>query len=170
MGVMSIAVSSFAEIEEEFLARIVRHPWCNVATVDGRGRPRSRILHPVWEGATGWIGTRPYSHKARHLARLPYVSVAYVADVARPVYVDCAVRWIAEAAEKRRVWAVMTAAPPPMGYDPAPVFGSADSAEFGLLQLTPWRVEVATLPLETRVWHADRLPVSAHRSRGAQSA
>ena len=146
-------VASFSELAQEFLARITPSPWCSVATVDRWGRPRSRILHPVWEGDVGWIGTRPQSHKARHLAGVPYVSLAYTSDVAKPVYVDCAVRWIDEAAETRRVWDVIAAAPSPMGYDPAPIFGHAGDPGFGLLELTPWRVEVATMPTATLVWH-----------------
>lgn len=46
-------VSSFGEIEVAFLERIQRMVWCNVATVDRRDRPRSRILHPHWEGNIG---------------------------------------------------------------------------------------------------------------------
>lgn len=61
-------VRSFSEIEAEFLERVYRMIWCNVATVDGRGRPRSRLLHPIWEGMTGWIATHRHSHKSRHLA------------------------------------------------------------------------------------------------------
>jgi len=48
-------VSSFTEIEAEFTERVQRIVWCNVATIDTLDRPRSRILHPLWEGATGWI-------------------------------------------------------------------------------------------------------------------
>ena len=54
--------------------------WCNMATVDSHGRPRSRVVHPVWENGACWIGTRPGSFKGQHLARNPYVSLAYVAD------------------------------------------------------------------------------------------
>ena len=43
-------VSAFADIEKDFLARVRQIVWCSVATVDRRGRPRSRILHPLWEG------------------------------------------------------------------------------------------------------------------------
>ena len=87
-------VSSFSEIEAEFIERIHRMVWCNVATIDTLNRPRSRILHPLWEGATGWITTRRNLHKAKHLAHNPYVSLAYIADLAKPVYVDCKTEWI----------------------------------------------------------------------------
>lgn len=48
-------VASFGEIEVAFLERIQWMVWCNVATVDTLGRPRSRILHPLWESNASWI-------------------------------------------------------------------------------------------------------------------
>ncbi|MFN8452110.1 MAG: hypothetical protein U0521_26830 [Anaerolineae bacterium] len=54
-------VTDFSEIEGEFIRRVHTMVWCSVASVDSQGRPRSRILHPIWEGATGWIGTHPDS-------------------------------------------------------------------------------------------------------------
>ena len=37
--------------------------WCTAASVDAKGRPRSRVLHPYWEWdgkeLTGWIATGP---------------------------------------------------------------------------------------------------------------
>lgn len=61
-------ITNFSEIEEEFIQRVHTMGWCNVATVDSRGRPRSRLLHPIWEGITGWIATHRNSHKSKHLA------------------------------------------------------------------------------------------------------
>ena len=40
-------VAQFADIETEFIARVHRVVWCNMATVDAQGRPRSRIVHPI---------------------------------------------------------------------------------------------------------------------------
>lgn len=145
-------VASFDEIATEFNERVGRAVWCNVATVDHRGRPRSRILHPVWEGSVAWIGTRRNSFKASHLDRNAFVSLAYIADVAKPVYVDCRAAWIEGLDEKRRVWDVIKHAPPPVGYDPAPIFGSFDDPNFGLLRLTPWRLELSAFPAEPLIW------------------
>ncbi len=44
---------TFAEIETEFIERADQMVWCAEATVNPNGRPRTRLLHPVWEGATG---------------------------------------------------------------------------------------------------------------------
>ncbi len=144
-------VHSFDEIETEFIERVFKIVWCNVATVDTKGRPRSRILHPIWEGKVGWIGTRPTSAKAKHLQQNPYVSLAYVGDIALPVYADCKTEWVDDLAERQRIWDLYKSAPAPMGYDPLPIFGSLEG--FGLLKLTPWRIEVASLPAKTQVWH-----------------
>jgi general stress protein 26 len=135
-------ISSFSDIESEFIERVHSIVWCSAATVDTKNRVRSRILHTIWEGSTGWAATRPDSLKARHLAHNPYVSLAYVADVYKPVYADCTAEWIDDMSTKQRIWDMFTAAPPPLGYNPEPFFGSVDSPGFGLLKLTPWRIEV----------------------------
>jgi general stress protein 26 len=149
-----LKVASFAEIEGEFIERVHSIVWCSVATVDRRGRPRSRLLHPIWEGATGWIATARNSLKAKHLSQNPHVSLAYVADTAKPVYADCVAVWEEDSAEKRRVWAMYQAAPPPLGYDPAPFFHSPDHPDFGLLKLTPWRIELYDQGRMQRAWLA----------------
>ena len=139
-------VKDFAEIETAFIERVHAMVWCSAATVDAQGRPRSRILHPIWEGATGWIGTHRNSHKAKHLARNPHLSLAYVSQVTTPVYVDCTAEWIDDLSEKKRIWTLFKTAPEPLGYDPASTFGSYDHENFGLLKLTPWRIELAHIP------------------------
>ena len=49
--------------------------WCTAATVDAQGRPRSRVLHPMWQWQggklTGWIATGPTPVKRAHLAGEP---------------------------------------------------------------------------------------------------
>ena len=135
-------ISSFSEIEAEFIERVHTVVWCSVATVDTKNRVRSRILHTIWEGATGWAATRPDSLKARHIAHNPYVSLAYVGDVYKPVYADCTAEWVDDLFQKQRIWDMFTAAPPPLGYNLEPFFASVDSPGFGLLKLTPWRIEL----------------------------
>jgi general stress protein 26 len=148
-------VAAFAEIEEEFIRRVHSVVWCNVATVDRQGRPRSRIWHPLWEGGAaphGWIITRRHTLKARHLEHNPYVSAAYVADIARPVYADCVAEWMDDLDEKQRVWDAFKIAPPPLGYDFGQIFAGVDDPGCGVLRLTPWRIEVGNFPGERYVW------------------
>ena len=145
-------IAAFADLAEEFVTRAHGMVWANVATLDSRGRPRSRVLHPLWEGETGWIVSRADCPKTREVARDPHVSVAYVADIAKPVYADCWAEWVDDLDEKARVWELFRSAPPPVGYDPVEFFGGPDNPEFGLLRLTPWRVEVTNWPTNSRVW------------------
>jgi general stress protein 26 len=150
-------IKHFSEIEDEFIERVHSMVWCNVATVDSRQRPRSRILHPIWEGSTGWIGTNRNSYKSKDLAHNPYVSLAYIADLAKPVYADCTAEWVDDLEQKVRIWNLFKDAPPPLGYDPAPIFTSPDHEDFGLLKLTPWRIAIVTFPAPSheegqRIW------------------
>lgn len=150
-------ITNFSDIEAEFIQRVHTMIWCNVATVDAQGRPRSRILHPIWEGNTGWIGTNRNTLKARHLDSNPYVSLAYIADVMKPVYVDCKTEWIDDLSQKQRIWDLFKNTPPPLGYDPAPEFISHDHENFGLLKLMPWRIDLVSFPAPsfqegTKVW------------------
>lgn len=133
--------------------------WCNAATIDSQQRPRSRILHPIWEaGGVGWVGTDPNSYKAKHLAKNPHISLAYIANVMQPVYVDCLTEWVDDRREKQRIWDLFKNAPEPLGYDPAMTFGHVEHESFGLLKLIPWRVDLVTFPAPsfeegTKVWY-----------------
>jgi general stress protein 26 len=70
-------VTDFSEIEKEFTERIARIAWCTMTTTDRKNRLRARIIHPIWEGPAGWIATGRHSHKAKHLAHSPWVSLSY---------------------------------------------------------------------------------------------
>jgi general stress protein 26 len=138
-------VDSFDTFRDEFERRVREKVWCSVATVDRGGRPRSRVLHPIWEGTIGWITTNAGSHKAKHLEAMPFISCGYV-DPSTPLYVDCAVEWVDDVDTKRRVWDYIKSQPEPYGFDPA----------FGLLKLKPWRIQLTTVgpgaPPETLIW------------------
>ena len=142
----------FADIEEEFTHRVSTMIWCNVATIDAQQRPRSRIMHPVWEGAIGWVTSRRHAYKSKHLADNPHVSLAYIADVAKPLYIDCTAEWEDRPEEKMRVWEFLKSTPEPYGFDPATLFQTQDNPNYGLLRLTPWRIELPAIPQETTIW------------------
>jgi general stress protein 26 len=143
---MSTETATFDDIADEFRARVERIVWCTVATVDNRGRPRSRILHPLWEGPTGWILTGRESHKAAHLQANEFVSCSYWDQDHHQVYADCRAHWADDLAERERAWRLFAATPPPVGYDPALFWpdGPGD-AGYGLLRLDPWRIELFSL-------------------------
>ncbi len=138
-------VGSFSEIENEFMQRIARIVWCTVTTVDTRGRPRARILHPVWEGPVGWIATGRNSFKAKHLAGNPHVSLSYWDPQHQQVYAECRADWTDDLDEKKRVWEFYKSTPAPLGYDLKLFWESPEDPEYGLLKLDPWRIEVSAL-------------------------
>jgi hypothetical protein len=144
-------VADFAEIEQEFIERVHRRVWCSAATVDTRNRPRSRVLHPIWEGSTGWVMTGRHTLKTKHLAYSPFLSLTYL-DIADPftsVYAECRAEWVDEVAEKQRVRDLFAGTPPPLGYD---LGLSADNPDYGLLKLTPWRIELGDWFGEPKIW------------------
>jgi len=153
-------VPSFAEIENEFIRRVHTMVWCSMATLDTRNRLRSRILHPIWEGATGWASARPHSLKAKHIAHSSYVSLAYIADIARPVYVDCTADWETDGGLKQHVWDLFKNTPPPTGFDLANIFKGVNDPEFGVLKFTPWRIELFDIAdaSNRKVWVAGQAP------------
>lgn len=162
----TVETTDFDDIAAEFHARVARMVWCNVATVDAQGRPRSRLMHPIWEGPVGWIGTWLTSIKANHqarslkvkqLERSPYVSLAYVGGVLKPVYADCRVEVIDGQDEKRHFSELARSLRPPYGYDPAEVFGGPDDPRFGVLRLVPYRISLVDFPAppgKVIVWRA----------------
>ena len=139
-------VGSFAEIEPDFLERVARIVWATVTTIDGEGRPFSRILHPIWEGQTGWIATGRQTLKTRHLAANRAVAVAYWDQSHDTIMAQCRAEWCDNAPAKQRIWDLFKNAPPPLGYDPGLFFpGGAADPRFGVLKLTPWRIDLWSL-------------------------
>jgi hypothetical protein len=121
--------------------------WSMVTTVDAGGRPRARVLHPVWERVgerpVGWILSRPTPVKTRHLAGNPHVSCSYLGVAHDVAYFDCTAGWVDDRDERRRVWSWVAALPPPVGYDPATIFPEGPgSTGMRLLRLVPYRVQV----------------------------
>ena len=138
----------------QFVERAHRMVWADLTTLDRLGRPRSRVVHPIWDGPVGWIGTRAGTPKVRQIQRNPHVSLAYVADIATPVYADCLATWVGDPAECQQVWELFKNAPEPLGYDPDTVFQGRDTAAFGMIRLVPYRLEVTNFPHGTRVWQS----------------
>jgi general stress protein 26 len=136
-------VKDFAEIEEEFNRRVARIVWCTMATVDTKGRPRTRIIHPIWEGSTGYIATGRQSLKEKHLAANPMTSFTYWDPVHEQIYIEAKAEWLDDPADKQRIWDLYKNTPPPLGYDPQMIWreGVTDPT-LGILKLTPWRIEL----------------------------
>ena len=132
----------------------------HVATVDTSGKPRTRILHPLWEGTTGWIATGRHSLKEKHLAANPHVSLSYWDPQQQNVYVEAMAQWEDDPETKRRIWALFGSTPEPAGYNLGDFFPGGPDGGWGLLKLTASRIELsgmadtaAGLPMR-RVWRA----------------
>jgi hypothetical protein len=58
-----------ADALDAFMDTAQRIVYCSLATVDTRGRPRSRLVHAVWERdgdeVVGWVGSRPTPMRRR---------------------------------------------------------------------------------------------------------
>jgi uncharacterized pyridoxamine 5'-phosphate oxidase family protein len=146
----------FKDIQTEFMERAQRVVYCNMATVDLKGRPRSRIIHAIWnEEPIGWVITAPGSPKLRHLANNPHVSLAYIGQMEKPIYIEATASWVESDDEKWRIWEFIKSVPEPMGFDPGPSYGDIHHKYFGLLCFTPWRIELAQLHAESLIWRPD---------------
>lgn len=161
-GGSCMEVATFAEIEPQFMERVRRIAWCTAATVDRKDRPRTRILHPIWEGTTGWIATGRHTLKTKHLARNRHMSLTYWDPKHEQIHAEVVAEWDDGIASKRRIWDLYKNTPPPLGYDPAMIWpnGPEDPA-FGLLKLTPWRIHlfgITDFATGGRVWHAPSTP------------
>ena len=141
-------MTDLTEIAPPFVAMAHRIVWCTVATVDGHGRPSTRILHPVWQWdgteLTGWIATSPHSPKARHLATTPVVSLTYWDATHDTCTATCRTAWEDAPEERQAGWDRFLHAPAPVGYDPSiiPQWPSPDAEEFGILRLEPDHLRV----------------------------
>jgi hypothetical protein len=148
------------ELLDAFVTVAHRVVWALVATVDGRGRPRSRVLHPFWQrvddGLVGWVFTRPTPLKVAHLSRTPHASCAYHDPTTYDVAVaECDAALVDDVEVRRRVWDLFANAPAPLGYDPR-ILGAADPLDerITVLRMDPWRLSASSaLPdVPRRTW------------------
>jgi hypothetical protein len=142
-------MADLATVAPAFVEMAHRTVWASVATVDAEGRPRSRVLHPLWtwdgSSLTGIVATGPTPTKRAHLERTPFVSVNYWSPDQDTCTADCRTEWILDDDGRQAVWQAFVDAPPPVGYDPAivPVWAEGPlSPAFAGLRLVPWRLRV----------------------------
>lgn len=141
--------------------------WASVATVDADSKPRTRILHPIWEwddiDLFGWIATVPTPVKRAHLAVHPDVSVSYWTTNHDTCAADCLVEWYTDDETRTAVWEKFATGPEPVGYDPAmiPMWKDGPTCEqFAVLRLAPYRLRVMPGAVmtagagEVLSWHA----------------
>ena len=74
---------------------------------------------------------------------------------------ECRGEWEDDPAEKKRIWELYGSTPPPLGYDLQMFWkGGIEDPEYGLLKLTPWRIEISAIAdmvkgEPPRVWRSE---------------
>lgn len=160
-----MVVEMVIPVLDDFVEIAHRIVWCSIATVDPAGRPRSRVLHPLWErddsGLVGWVTTRRTPLKQRHLTHTPFVSCSYWSPDHDTAVAECHAAWELDLAEAHRVWGLFRSAPAPLGHDPSAIWPDGPGSEdAGLLRLAPWLVTTRRLSAmvageRPRVWRPE---------------
>ena len=141
-------MSDLTSVAPAFIEMAHRIVWAGVATVDSHGRPRTRILHPIWQWdgqrLTGWIATSPTPVKRAHLAATPYASVNYWSPSHDTCVAECRAALLLDDETRRFVWDLFLNGLPPVGYDPriVPAWTGPTADAFAVIRLEPWRLRV----------------------------
>jgi hypothetical protein len=142
-------MTSLEQIAPAFVGMAHSIVWSSVATVDAKGRPRTRIMHPIWQwdGAAlvRWIATEPTPLKRAHLTAHPDISISYWTTNHDTCSAECRADWVFDDEGRTAVWSMFTNRPAPVGYDPAIIpqwVGGPTSDAFAALRLTPWRIRL----------------------------
>src|SRR4051794_37221837 len=102
---------------------VERTVWCTLSTAGPEG-PRSRIMHPIWswdDPPTAIASSRPTALKRRHLAHVGVVSCTWWDPSHDTVTIDARAEWVPND-ERAQAWQLVTAAPAPVGFDPATIW------------------------------------------------
>jgi len=136
-------------VVDQFIDIAHRVVWCTMATVDRRGRPRSRVVHPVWrrvgDGLDGWVTVRRTPLKVAHLGHCPFVSCSYWDPRHDVAVAECRADWVEDPGEMAAAWEICRTTPAPAGFDPAAIWPHGPSSPgAGVLHLRPWRLRAGT--------------------------
>ena len=131
------------EVADSVRSIVERTVWATLTTVGRDGRPRNRLVHPVWwwdgEGR-GLVTSRATPLRVRHLAANPYVSCFYWAPHHDTVAIDATARWLPDE-ELVAAWESIAAVPEPVGFDPATIWPDGpSSSDFHVLEMRPHRI------------------------------
>src|ERR1051326_4161010 len=141
-------MNQLSEVAPSFVEMAHRIVWSTVATVDAKGRPRSRILHPIWQWdgirLVGWAGTTATPTKRAHLNASPYISINYWSPSHDTCVAECRATWLLDDAGRTKVWDLFLNTPGPVGYNPTivPAWTSPTCEAFAGLKLEPGRLRV----------------------------
>jgi hypothetical protein len=120
--------------------------FCTATTIGPDGRPRSRVVHPVWdwdEPLVGLVTSRPTPLRRRHLGANPVMTCAYWSPEHHVATFDCDAAWV-EPGMLGDAWARIAATPPPLGFDPVTIWPDGPAGDdFAVVELRPYRVQAA---------------------------
>lgn len=142
----------FDTVAAAFTQMANRIIYCTLTTVDRRDRPRSRMVHTMWDWdgvtLTGWVGSLITPLKQAHLANNPYVSCTFWQgpEAYDTCTAECRAELLVDEASKRDGWRRFAETPPPLGYEPdavLPEWAEGPMApSWGLIKLEPWHLHV----------------------------
>jgi hypothetical protein len=142
-------MNSLSKLASPFVEVAHRIVWATLATVDRAGRPRSRLVRPLWEWdgerLVGWVGSAVTPMKRAHLEATPFVSINYWDPAHDVATAECRAELLLDDASCTELWETFKALDPPLGYDGATIPMWRDgptSPAFGALRLDPWRLRV----------------------------
>jgi len=127
-----------------------------MATVGGDGRPRTRVVQPVWEWGdgelVGWVSTEAGSPKVAELRRTPAVSLTYWNADQDTCTADCEVEVVTDDAVRTATWDRFLHAPDAAQVDLSthPAWDGPTDDAFGVLRLRPTRLRVMEGTLMTK--------------------
>ncbi|KAB2344747.1 pyridoxamine 5'-phosphate oxidase family protein [Actinomadura rudentiformis] len=155
---MATKVKTFAELQDEFDAYIGDIVYATMTTVDKKGRPRARVLIPIWEVVdgkpVGWLATYKTPVKEAHLANNPHTTFSYWTKRQNAVAVDTVAEWVDDLDIKKRVWDLYSrTSPKGAGYELGQFWTSPADPKLHVLRLEPWRVQVIRgRDLRSKIW------------------
>lgn len=157
-------MTTFAEIERDFTGIIRDVVYATMTTVDSQGRPRARVLLPIWQVVdgrpVGWLATYKTPVKTAHLARNPHATFSYWSPAQNTVAVDTVAAWEDDPDVKREIWELYRrGSPSGVGYDPKGYWTSPEDPKYHLLRMDPYRIHVLrgrelAAGIPARIWRS----------------
>ncbi|MFE9191085.1 pyridoxamine 5'-phosphate oxidase family protein [Micromonospora sp. NPDC007208] len=160
---MATEVKRFAAIQDQFNTYIGDIVYATMTTVDRMGRPRARVLIPVWEivdgQPVGWLATYKTPVKAAHLANNPHTTFSYWTARQNAVAIDTVAKWVDDLETKRHVWHLYRqTSPQGAGYDLGQFWQGPADPKLHVLHLAPWRVQVIRgTDLHSQIWQPNNV-------------
>ncbi|MCP2164162.1 pyridoxamine 5'-phosphate oxidase family protein [Goodfellowiella coeruleoviolacea] len=159
---MARKVHDFAEMQGTFFAYIRDIKYATMTTVDRRGRPRARVLLPIWEVVdgrpVGWLAAFRTPVKTAHLANNPHTTYSYWSPRQNAVFVDSVSTWVDDEPTRRYAWELYrSGSPAGVGYDPHTYWpGGPTDPGYQVLRIDAWRVQlVRGTDLHSTIWTAE---------------